>query len=209
MSLTTNTTRHAIVTLNMPTSVPALIRQGRAVVKAMTGNPSFLTPAPTLAAVATALDELEAAETAALARTKGAAATRNEKRAAVVLLLKQLGHYIQAVADASAEGGASIIESAGLAVRKAHTRRARAFEAKAGAVSGSARLVATSASRRASYEWQYSADGGKTWIPAPVTLQAKTTIAGLVPGATVLFKYRPVTKTGEGDWSQPASLVIS
>ncbi|MDP9151657.1 MAG: hypothetical protein M3O36_17180 [Myxococcota bacterium] len=53
------------------------------------------------------------------------------------------------------------------------------------------------------------ADGGRTWITAPVTLQAKTTIGGLALGATVLFKYRPVTKASDGDWSQPASLVIS
>jgi hypothetical protein len=27
-------------------------------------------------------------------------------------------------------------------------------------------------------------------------------------GATVHFKYRPLTKTGEGDWSQPVSLLV-
>jgi hypothetical protein len=71
-----------------------------------------------------------------------------------------------------------------------------------------AKVTAAAASRRASYEWQYSNDGGKTWITAPVTLQAKTTIAGLVPGSTVQFKYRAVTKTGEADWSQPLSLLV-
>jgi hypothetical protein len=47
----------------------------------------------------------------------------------------------------------------------------------------------------------------QTWITAPVTLQAKTTIAGFAPGATVLFKYRPVTKAGEGDWRFSAEAV--
>jgi hypothetical protein len=94
-------------------------------------------------------------------------------------------------------------------VRKTPTRRARAFTAKPGPVSGVATVVATSAARRASYEWQYSTDGGKTWLTAPATLQAKTKIAGLVSGANVQFKYRAVTKTGEGDWSQPASLIVS
>jgi hypothetical protein len=46
-------------------------------------------------------------------------------------------------------------------------------------------------------------------MTAPATLQAKTKIAGLVPGANVQFKFRAVTKTGEGDWSQPASLIVS
>jgi hypothetical protein len=65
-----------------------------------------------------------------------------------------------------------------------------------------------SAGHRASYEWQYSTDGGKTWVTAPPTLQAKTTVAGLVPGATVQFKYRPVTRAGGADWSQPISLMV-
>jgi hypothetical protein len=189
--------------------VPALVTYAKSIVKRMTDNPSFPNPTPTLAAVTATIDDLQVAETAALARTKGAVATRNDKRAALVLLLKQLRGYIQTTADASVENGAAIIESAGAAVRKTPARRARAFAAKAGAVSGTVKVMATAAGRRASYEWHYSADGGKTWIPAPVTLQAKATIAGLSPGATVLFKYRPVTKAGEGDWSQPASLVVS
>jgi hypothetical protein len=31
---------------------------------------------------------------------------------------------------------------------------------------------------------------------------------GLTPGATVVFGSRAVTKTGEGDWSQPASIIV-
>ena len=71
-----------------------------------------------------------------------------------------------------------------------------------------AKLVAVSAGARSSYEWEYSVDGGRTRVTAPVTLQAKTIIAGLTPGATVLFRYRPVTKKGEGDWSQTVPLIV-
>jgi hypothetical protein len=209
MSTTTHRARHTIVALKLPLSISALITYAKGIVTRMTANPSFPKPTPTLVAITAAIDDLQAAETAALARTKGAVATRNDKRAALVLLLKQLRGYIQTTADASVENGAAITESAGAAVRKTTTRRARAFAAKPGAVAGTAKVVAIAAGRRASYEWQYSTDGGKTWITAPVTLQAKTTIAGLLPGATVLFKSRSVTKAGEGDWSQPASLLIS
>jgi hypothetical protein len=209
MSTTTSRVRHTIVALKLPLSVPALITYAKGIVTRMTANPSFPNPTPTLAAVTAAIDDLQVAEAAALARTKGAVATRNDKRAVLVLLLKQLRGYIQTTADTSAENGAAIIESAGTAVRKTPTRLARAFAAKPGPVSGTAKVVARKAAQRASYEWQHSTDGGKTWITAPVTLQSKTTIAGLAAGATVLFKSRAVTKAGEGDWSQPASLVIS
>jgi hypothetical protein len=207
-SSTPKAPRRATVTLSLPKRVPALIVYAQGIVERMTANPSFPNPTPTLGAVTAAIAELQTAETAALSRVKGAVAARNEKRAALVVKLQQLRAHIQTRADAEPANAASIIQSAGVAIRKSPTRRARAFAAKQGPVSGAAKLVAVTQSRRASYEWQYSSDGGKTWITAPSTLQAKTTIAGLLPGATVQFKYRAVTKTGEGDWSQPLSLLL-
>ena len=53
-----------------------------------------------------------------------------------------------------------------------------------------------------------SADGGKTWVSAPSSLQAKTTVTGLPVGTSVLFRYRTLTKTGEGDWSQGLALLV-
>jgi hypothetical protein len=208
MTTPTKPSTHSTAILKLPVSVPALLTYARGVVTRMTGNPAFPNPTPPLATVTQAIDDLQTAETAALARTKGAVATRNDKRAALRVRLLELRGYIQTRANAAAENGAALIESAGVAVRKTPTRRARAFAAKPGAVSGTAKIVTVSGGRRASYEWHYSTDGGKTWVLAPVTLQAKTTIAGLLPGTTVLFKSRTVTKAGEGDWSQPASLVV-
>ncbi len=198
----------AIVTLKLPRPVPALIKYGRAMVTAMTNNPNFTNPDPALASVAAALDELQVAETATQARTHGAAATRNDKLSTVVQLLEQVKGYIQKTADANMENGAAIIQSAGVSVKKPAARAPRTFEAKPGPVSGSVKLVAKSAARRASYEWQYSSDGGKTWLSAPVTLQAKTTVQGLTPGGTVTFRYRGVTKAGEGDWSQLVTAIV-
>jgi hypothetical protein len=208
MSTNTKSTHLPLVILGMPKNVPGLISYARNIVNRMTANPSFPVPTPKLAAVTTATDELQAAETATLSRTKGAAAVRNEKRTALVLLLRQLRGYVQTVADADPTNAVSLIESSGFAVRKTTTHQARVFGAKPGRISGSVALVAGIVAKRSSYEWAYSTDGGKTWVAAPVTLQARTTVAGLTPGATVLFKSRAVTKAGEEDWSQPVSLVI-
>jgi hypothetical protein len=38
-------------------------------------------------------------------------------------------------------------------------------------------------------------------------LQAKTSVSERTPGATVMFRYRPVTMKGEGNWSLPSSLI--
>ena len=208
--MTTNIkiTHRSLASLKLPTKVSALITYAQGIVKGMTNNASFPNPTPTLAQVTTAIDELQAAETAALTRAKGAAAIRNEKHTALVALLQQLRSYIQAAADANVENGASIIQSAGIALKKTPVRPKRVFAAKFGAVSGSVHLVAEAAARRASYEWQYSTDGGKTWVQAPSTLQAKTTVNGLAPSTTVVFRYRAVTKTGEGDWSLPTQSMV-
>jgi hypothetical protein len=198
----------AVVTLKLPRKVPDLIKLAQAIVTTMTGNANFATPEPPLASVTVATNDLMVAETATQARTRGAAATRNDKRSTLLQLLEQVKGYIQKTADANMENGAAIIQSAGVSVKKPAVRTPRTFEAKPGAVSGSVKLVAKSASHRASYEWQYSTDGGKTWLSAPVTLQAKTTISGLTPGGTVTFRYRGVTKTGEGDWSQLITAIV-
>jgi hypothetical protein len=166
MTTPTKTVRRALASLRAPESVPAMITYAQGIVKALTGNPAFPTTAPTLATVTEALTKLQTAEIAALARTKGAVAVRNEKRAALVTLLQQLRGQIQTVADASPETTGSIIESAGIAVKKTPVRAKRTFTAKPGAVSGSVLLVTDAAERRAFYEWQYSADGGKTWVSA-------------------------------------------
>jgi hypothetical protein len=45
-------------------------------------------------------------------------------------------------------------------------------------------------------------------VSLPFTTQASTTVSGLTPGSTVHFRYRPVTKDGAGDWSQPVSIMV-
>ena len=204
----TKSVHRSLVSLDLPKKVPALISYATSVVTAMTGNTSLPTPAPTLAAVTAAITALQTAQSAAIARTKGAVTARNDKQAALVALLQELKAYIQKTADADTDNGSAIIQSAGVSVRKTPVRKPRVFSAVQGAVSGTAKLVTASAGPRASYEWQYSVDGGKTWVAALSTLQAKTSVTGLTSGATVQFRHLAVTKTGQGDWSAPVSLLV-
>jgi hypothetical protein len=163
MSNLNHSIRQALVTLRVPRKVAELILYANNIVQRMTNNPNFSSPSPTIAALTAAINDLHKAQTAALARVKGAAAARNDKRTALVSLLRALRGYVQTVADATPENGAAIIESAGLAVRKVNARAKRSFSAKPGHLSGSALVTAVTAGPRSSYEWQYSTDGGKTW----------------------------------------------
>jgi hypothetical protein len=202
------TSHRSLAALKLPKQPVALAAFSTSVVKSMTGNPQFATPVPALAEVTQDITDLQTAETQAQSRIKGAVTTRNEKQTALVGTMQKLCAYVQGVADANVESGASIIESAGIGVRKVPVRTPRVFEATPGTVSGAVKLMAKSAGPRSSYEWQYSIDGGKTWVIAPATLQAKTIVTGLTPAATVQFRYRAVTKAGEGDWSQTVVLLV-
>ena len=208
MTTESTQTHRSVAVLKLPTKVAGLAANAQQIVTTMTGNAAFPSPAPALATVTTAINDFQTAEAAALARTKGAAATRNAKRKALVQLLEQLKTYVQTVADASVADGEGIILSAGMAVRKTAIHPPRVFSAEQGDVSGSVKLIASAAAKRASYNWQYSIDGGKTWVAMPGTLQAKTTVAGLTAGTTVQFRYQALTKDGEGNWSQVVSLLV-
>ena len=199
----------SVAVLKLPGPIALLVVYVQGILKAMTGNPTFPTPNPPLTAVSGAANDLQAAETAARTRATGTIATRNEKRAALVTLLEVLKAYVQSVADATPENAISIIESSGLALRKTTVRAPRVFAAKATTLSGSVKLIAPLAGRRAAYRWQYSTDGGKTWVDASETLQAKTSVTGLPVGTTAQFRYRSIIKGGAGDWSAPLSLVVS
>jgi hypothetical protein len=204
----TTVLNRTIVALKLPLKVPDLIKAGEAIVAAMTNNKSFPSPTPPLATVSAALAALDAAETATKTHAPGTVAARNAARLEAVQALHGLKASVQLLADADPEQAATLITSAGMGVKQSPARTKTAFEAKPGPTSGSVQLVAKAAARRASYEWQWSADGGKTWTTSPATLQARTTISG-IPTATVgQFRYRAVTKAGEGDWSQVVTLLV-
>ncbi len=197
-----------LVSLKLPRSVPALITLAKTIVTEMTGNQNFPTTDPPLPTVTGGINDLDTAEHAAVMRTKGAVAARNEKRAVLVQMLQGLKGTVQKGADANPEQAGSIIQSAGMSVRKQAAHKKRGFAVAPGAVTGTVKLTTASAGHRSSYEWQFSTDGGKTWQNAPSTIQAKTTILGLQPGATVYFRFRAVIKTGETDWSEPLSIIV-
>jgi hypothetical protein len=203
---TTNTHR-SIVALAFPTRVAALISLAKAIVEGLTGNQSFPQPDPSIAQLNTAIADLEAAQTAVHARGPGAVATRNEKRAALVALLRQLKSYVQHVLDADQEHALALAQSVGMGIKRIVVRNRQVFSVQHGKVSGSVSIETPRAGQRVSYEWEYSSDGGKTWLTMPPTTRSRTTLTGLQPGASYSFRSRAVTKSGPTDWTQPLAIV--
>jgi hypothetical protein len=201
---------HRVLTApRLPRSTPALLRQTRAILVAMEASPHFPAPTPAMAAVAAALAELDDAQTTTLSRTRGTLAARDEKRAALMVCLRQLQTEVQRVADANPESAVSIIESAGMSVKRRAVQTKPPFAVKEGRVSGSVVLAVLCAGDRASYQWQWSLDGGVTWRGMPVTMQAKTELTGLAAGQVCWFRVRTTTRHGEGNWSAPRELLVT
>jgi hypothetical protein len=211
MSTTTTTPvpLHRIsAVLKMPRRNSAIAPFATAILNAMTGNTSLPSPTPPLSTVTADLSAFQAAEAAVVTRVKGAAATRNEALATLHADLEHLMAYVQLVADASPANAQSTIESAGFSIRKDATHPKSTLKVEAGPASGSVKLIARAIAHRASYEWQFSTDQ-KSWTLAPVTLQAKTDIPGLTSGTVYYFRFRGVTKAGEGAYSQVVFLLVS
>jgi hypothetical protein len=102
----TTTNVRSLVSLDLPKTVPELISFAEQVVKSVTNNPSFPTPSPTIAVIQQAIADLQAAQAAAQLRA----------------------------ADEDPDTSATVIHGAGLAVKKAPSRKPHTFAwaAKAG-----------------------------------------------------------------------------
>ncbi|HEY6462039.1 MAG TPA: hypothetical protein VIY73_17855, partial [Polyangiaceae bacterium] len=161
-----------------------------------------------LAEVQAALDDLEAAQAATLSRARDSYAIRDRKLQILVSKLQRLATYVQAVANASPETAAAIIETSGFDVKRFGTPPPRTFRAKEGRVSGEVDLVVPSAGRNVAYHWQLSLDDGVTWTALGDTNTAATTVKGLTPGTKVSFRYRVTKDDTTRDWSDPLAHIV-
>ncbi len=204
------TPARTIVVLKLPTKIKNFIAFAQSVANSMTENAAtFPLPTIPIATVLADIAALNTAETAVLARTKGAVETRNAKMATVHADLESLKAYVQTVAGmGTAANAEAVIQSAGMSVRKVTLHDKAALEAKKGSVSGSVNLIAKAAAETAAYDWQYSTDQ-KTWTSLPVTLEAKTGVSGLTVATVYYFRVQPLTRKGLQDWSQIVSLLVS
>ncbi len=197
-----------LVKLERPTMVAAFLIQAQHVVDRMTGNPWFPNTVPALAEVEARIDALDGSETDALSLARGLKQARNADLRRLVSAMDLLKAYVQFTADENFDHAADIIESAGMRVKGRSYPVKEAFSVRQGRVSGAVKLMVTAAGKVVGYYWQMSADGGQTWQDLPATLQATTSVTGLVPQKTCWFRYHVVVRSGPLDWSEPVSIVV-
>jgi hypothetical protein len=198
-----------IVVLGLRTnSIAPLIVRATAIVNAMEANKTtFPSPSPALALVTTAINGLTTAETAFKAHL-GTRADRDSAMRALVGLVQQLHAYVQGLATANPTQAEVIAQDAAMTLRKTAVRQKSDLAVKQ-TVSTVVRVIAKAVKGSRAHEWQYSLDGGKTWIDVPPTTKASTTITGLQPGTTVSYRQRALTAAGPGNWSQAVAAVVT
>ena len=195
-------------------SVRDKINLVRQIATAMTGNPHFTTPQPTLASITAAADELEQAESDVQATRqdgKTKITIRNGKEDTIDRLVSQLAGYVTMVSG----GDEAIIQSAGMSIRSAPgastvPSRPEALSATAGDHDGTMDLSWDPVVEAASYLIETSVDPPTltSWKHLGVSTKSTFTVEGLPSGSRTWFHVAAVNANGQSPWSDPATKIV-
>lgn len=179
------------------------------VIAAMTGNPKFPAPAPTLAEVGTAKgifsDALSEASGGGIEET----AFKDQKRVALVALMRRLATYVDGIAN----GDLVVLLSSGFPAQKERqpvgilpapeNLRLRRLD-----LSGKIKARVKPVDNAASYEWRFTTATAPTaWQSGGITTAASEVLENLTPGTVYVVQVRAIGSKGPSEWSDSASLM--
>jgi len=188
-------------------TVLLLIDFAKHVVASMTNNQYFTTPAPSLASITTAVQNLEAAVAAAKHGPPAATEDVHTKKKVLYDTLKNLGAYVEGVANLDPPNAATIAKSAGVGLKNDPKPRATGFRLTLPGAPGQVKLY-TSSVKAASYKWEYTltpADA-TSWISLDTNV-SKLLVINLTSGQRYYFRVANVLKTLQ-PWSQVISTLV-
>jgi hypothetical protein len=192
-------------------SAERLITTAGAIINGLTGNPSFPSPPVDMKTLQAAVDDLNAALAAQPQGGPSATAEKNNKKEALIALLRRLRHYV----DENCGNDLSVLLSSGF--QAAVTTRTRSPLANPSILNlglgNSTELVlkVTPIAHAKCYEVRMAVVcAGNTpgpWQTAGLFTNSRSmTINGLTPGTTYMFQVRAVGgSTRYSDWSNPVS----
>ena len=198
------------VALKLPKKVGDLITKAQNVHDQMDANAAtFPTPNPAMNVFQTDITTLITKEAACKTRVVGAVEARDSAQHVVTTDLNNERAYVEVLVNADPDNASEIAAKAGMALGAPTSQSKPDLAVKPGRVPGTVHVVAKAIKGAKTTQWQYSTDGGKTWIDLPSTTQSKTTVQNLTPGTSVMFRRRAVTKTGLGDWGQDVTHLVT
>jgi hypothetical protein len=198
-------------------SVPVLLARSKCIYNGLAQNQTqFPAPNPPLPTLLSQIQDLDKAQQATSMGTRGTVIVRNTKVKVLVTSLECEQVYVQTLCDANPPQAVLLIQLAAMAVGKTPSHTKPILQAKLGRSSGmviltanAGILVGSSGSRRVTFNWQSSADGGKTWTSAPSTPLATTVFTNLMPLLTYAVRVSVTTSKGTGAWSPQVAILVA
>ena len=194
---------------------PDLLARAKAIYNGLSGNPTlFVTPNPSLATLEARIQAFDQAQQTAGTRAKGAAPARDLKAGELITSLETARAYVQELVDGSPEQASVLIEAAGMTVAQGREYSKPLLQATQRQPQSPVHVIANVGAltahtqRRIYFNWQYSGDGGKTWITLPSTPQGDTYVTDLTPMETYSFRVSVTDSKGPGAWSQAVALLV-
>jgi hypothetical protein len=196
-------------------NVPRVVARGRLMLKSLSDAPSlFQNPPLSLADFEALIDATVGAQVAAEQGGRGLFAARNVARNSLWAGMETLRVFIQNLADnAQPESARALIEASGLVLANSSAHGKPLLQALLGAVPGivrvrvNASLLTSRSKKKATFNWQWSANNGASWQGAPSTPYADTEIGPLGAG-TYLFRASVTLARTTGAWTDPVSLPV-
>jgi hypothetical protein len=189
-------------------SDPQLIVDTNTINTGLTGNVSYPTPSPTLAAIQTALGDFSTALANAADGGITLTSIKNDKRAALAALLRELASYVQV----ACKGDLTILLSSGFPIQKPTRSPIGVLPAPTnmtvslGARTGELDAAMPPVFGAAIYNWKLTAANAPTVIlQTAQTTAASNSFTGLTPGVIYDIQANAVGSAGPSDWSDPVS----
>lgn len=191
-------------------SDPNVIARVRIIMAAMTGNPSYPDPAPTLAVVGTALNEFATALANAGDGGKTLKSLKNDKRKVLAVLIRALAGYVTVACN----GDYTILLTSGFPTHKP-TRSCIGqlpvpvkLTVTLGPHSGELDAGVAPIPGALLYGWRVTTGPSGTVVQTKQSSATYTTFAGLIPGVIYFVEANVVGTAGASDWTGPVSQMV-
>ena len=181
-----------------------------AIVQALTNNATYPTPTPTLAAVGMGLQTFNDALAAAVGGGVALTLAKNDARAALVALLRELASYVQLTCN----GDRTKLLTSGFPTQKAvrtpvGVLPAPSVTVKLGERSGDLAAKLEPLYGASTYQWRVSiASSPGTPVQTALTTAASNVFTGLTPGVVYQITASAVGAWGPSNWSDPATQMV-
>lgn len=191
------------------TNAGKLIEFVRNIITLMTGNANYTTPSPTLATVATAVDQFESLVQEASNGDRIAIAARNASRAGLLSLVRQLASYVQG----QCKGDLAILVTSGFkAIKQKSTSVIPVVPTNPRLTPGPNTGALTFRFGRgrnvSNFSIQLADDADGPWTDWGLSGKTRVLLDGLTPLRTKWARARANGAAGSSDWTEPTCRIV-